>query len=123
MEHHGKDTLCCGAGGAVAGFDDEITSRRTQRVIDEARATNADVLVTTCPTCTYTFAQIGLGLDAASGIDSRHYLELVFGQRINWPEVFSRLETMWTGEYGPWLTETFFADGAEAHESIQGIPG
>jgi Fe-S oxidoreductase len=108
MPHHGKDTLCCGAGGAVAAYDAEITQRRVWRVIDEARETGANTLVTTCPTCTYTIAQALLGAAPEQRISSHNYLELVFGQPIDWPTVFRQLETMWTGEYGPWLTQTFF---------------
>jgi Fe-S oxidoreductase len=108
MPHHGKDTLCCGAGGAVAAYDAEITQRRVWRVIDEARATKAGTLVTICPTCTYTIAQALLGAASEQGIQNHNYLELAFGQTINWPEVFGQLEAMWTGEYAPWLTQTFF---------------
>ena len=36
-------------------------------------------------------------------------LELLFGQTIDWPQVFAQLGGMWEGEYGPWLTQTFFA--------------
>jgi Fe-S oxidoreductase len=108
MPHHGKDTLCCGAGGAVAAYDTEITQRRVWRVIDEARETRANTLVTTCPTCTYTIAQALLGTAPEQKISNHNYLELVFGQPIDWPTVFGQLETMWTGEYGPWLTQTFF---------------
>ncbi|MDR2108872.1 MAG: (Fe-S)-binding protein [Coriobacteriales bacterium] len=128
-EHFGRDTLCCGAGGAVAGYDPEITQRRVWRVIDEARATGASTLVTTCPTCTYTIGQALLGAPAgravvmatagggersgadtlaATNIASHNYLELVFDQTIDWSQVFGQLEAMWSGEYGPWLTETFF---------------
>lgn len=109
MEHHGKETLCCGAGGAVAAYDDDITHRRVWNVIDEARATGAKTMITACPTCTYTIAQACLGAEATSGIDSHHYLELLFDQTIDWPLVFDRLGSMWEGEYGPWLTATFFA--------------
>ncbi|MDR0350676.1 MAG: (Fe-S)-binding protein [Coriobacteriales bacterium] len=121
MEHFGKDTLCCGAGGAVATYDAEITKNRVWRIIDEAQATGADRLVTTCPTCSYTIAQALLTAEAeqeASGAKGaagakpsllgRNYLELVFDVSIDWPAVFGRLEAMWTGEYGPWLTQTFF---------------
>jgi Fe-S oxidoreductase len=108
MEHHGKDTLCCGAGGAVAAYDSEITQRRIGRVIDEARATGASTVVTTCPTCTYTIAQALLGAGPTPGISSHNYLELVFAQSIDWSTVFDQLEAMWTGEYAPWLTQTFF---------------
>lgn len=109
MDHHRKGTLCCGAGGAVAAYDGDITNRRVWRIIDEARATGAHTLVTACPTCTYTVAQACLSADAQRGIDNHHYLEMLFGETIDWPTVFSQLESMWTGEYGPWLTATFFS--------------
>jgi Fe-S oxidoreductase len=109
MEHHGKQTLCCGAGGAVASYDTDLTQRRVWRVIDEACATEADMLVTACPTCTYTIAQALLSGDFAQRISNHNYLELVFGETIDWAEVFRKLETMWMGEYGPWLSQTFFS--------------
>lgn len=109
MDHRRKGTLCCGAGGAVASYDDDITQRRVWRIIDEGRATGAQTLITMCPTCTYTIGQACLNIDAACGIDNRHYLELLFEETIDWAAVFSQLESMWTGEYGPWLTETFFS--------------
>ncbi len=108
MEHRRKGTLCCGAGGAVGAYDGEITQRRVWRIVDEARATGAQTLVTTCPTCTYTVAQACLAVDAERGIENHHYLELLFGQPIDWPKVFDQLGSMWEGEYGPWLTQTFF---------------
>lgn len=107
MAHHKQGTLCCGAGGAVASYDADITDRRVWRVIDEAKATGADTLVTMCPTCTYTVAQACLAApDAAIG--NKHYLELLFGVEIDWARVFQQLGDMWTGEYGPWLNQTFF---------------
>lgn len=90
-------------------FDGDVTERRVWRIIDEARATGAETLVTTCPTCTYTVAQACLGAPPERGIGNRHYLELLFGQTIDWPQVFAQLGGMWEGEYGPWLTQTFFA--------------
>ena len=109
MDHRRKGTLCCGAGGAVAAYDGDVTERRVWRIIDEARLTGAETLVTTCPTCTYTVAQACLGVGIERGINNRHYLELLFGQEIDWPLVFDQLGSMWTGEYGPWLTTTFFS--------------
>lgn len=108
-EHFKRGTLCCGAGGAVSGYDPAITDRRVWRVIDEARATGAETLVTMCPTCAYTIAQACLNApDPAAGIDTLHYLELMFGVTIDWEQVFAQLGDMWTGEYGPWLAATFF---------------
>ncbi|MCL2889325.1 MAG: (Fe-S)-binding protein [Eggerthellaceae bacterium] len=109
MGHRGKYTLCCGAGGAVAGYDGEITNRRVWRVIEEAKATGAATLVCACPTCSYTIAQAALDSGGDCGIENRHYLELVLGQEIDWPKVFGQLGDMWSGEYGPWLTQTFFS--------------
>jgi Fe-S oxidoreductase len=108
MPHHGKDTLCCGAGGAVAAFDPVITQNRVQRVLDEAAQTGAKTVLTVCPTCTYTLAQALLAQSDSEGIECRHYLELLFDLRIPWREVFAQLEQMWSGEYGPWLAATFF---------------
>lgn len=108
-EHFMRGTLCCGAGGAVASYDPDITDRRVWQVIDEARATGAQTLVTMCPTCTYTVAQALLSApDVAAEIESLHYLELLFGVKIDWAQVFYQLSSMWTGEYGPWLATTFF---------------
>lgn len=109
MEHRGKGTLCCGAGGAVASYDADITQRRIWRIIDEARATGAQTMITACPTCTYTVAQACLGIDADRGIEGRNYLEMLFGEEIDWKTVFDQLGSMWEGEYGPWLIQTFFS--------------
>lgn len=109
MQHNRSETLCCGAGGAAAGYDPDITERRVWRVIDEARATKAETLVTMCPTCAYTIAQACLAVEPERGIATRSYLELLMGVDIEWPTVFAQLNSMWTGEYGPWLNETFFS--------------
>ena len=109
MDERRKQTLCCGAGGAVAGYDPDITKRRVMRVVDEAHSTGANTLVTMCPTCTYTIAQENLSAAPERVIDSHNYLELFFGQTIDWAVVFDQLGSMWTGEYGPWLNATFFS--------------
>ena len=108
LDHRKRGTLCCGAGGAVASYDPDITQRRVWRVINEARATGADTLITACPTCTYTVAQACLDVAPEQGIGNRHYLELLFGETIDWALTFDQLGSMWTGEYGPWLNSTFF---------------
>lgn len=107
MEHHKKGAICCGAGGAVGSYDPQITDKRALRILDEARDTGASTLVTMCPTCTYTFAQTKLS-HPEYDFNSYNYLEILFGERIDWPRVFDELNGMWTGEYGPWLNATFF---------------
>lgn len=107
MDHRKRGTLCCGAGGAVGSYDSDITARRAQRVIDEARSTQASTMITMCPTCTYTFAQ-ELLTHPLDGLEVLHYLEALFGVKIEWDIVFYQLNAMWSGEYGPWLNQTFF---------------
>lgn len=107
MTHAKRATLCCGAGGAVGSYDADITDRRVWRVIEEARATGAETLITMCPTCTYTIAQANLA-HPQSAMNSLHYLEVLFNAEIDWNAVFYQLNAMWSGEWGPWLNQTFF---------------
>ena len=107
ISHDKRDTLCCGAGGAVASYDADITDRRVWRVIDEVKATCAEACITMCPTCSYTIAQACL-TEPDKGIRNFHYAEALFGVEIDWDIVFYQLNAMWSGEYGPWLNETFF---------------
>ncbi len=107
MDHRRRGTLCCGAGGAVASFGGDITNRRVWCVVAEARATGAQTLVTMCPTCTYTVAQACLEVPGRA-MENHHYLELLFDEPIDWAQVFDQLGAMWTGEYGPWLMQTFY---------------
>ncbi len=91
----------------MSSYDPTLSGQRAQRILDEAQATGAGNLVTYCPTCTYTFAQTLLGQPSNELIDL-HYLEILFGVRVDWAAIFNQLESMWTGEYGPWLQATFF---------------
>lgn len=108
MDYRKRGTLCCGAGGAVSSYDPAISDRRVWRLIGEARKTEASMLVTMCPTCTYTVAQACLNADAERGIENHHYLEVLFDEPIDWARVFAELNDMWSGEYGPWLVQTFY---------------
>lgn len=108
LDHLKRGTLCCGAGGAVGSYDADITERRVRRIIDEGKATGAEVMVTMCPTCAYTIAQANLA-QPEEALVSLHYLEILFGVKIDWSLVFYQLNAMWSGEYGPWLNVTFFS--------------
>lgn len=105
--HHGANSLCCGAGGAVGSYDAEITSKRVWRIINEAQDTGAGAVVTTCPTCTYTIAQALLGAPDVQ-FENLHYLEILFNEKIDWAAVFGQLGSMWEGQWGPWLYATFY---------------
>lgn len=63
MEHHGKQSMCCGAGGGRMWAEESLGSRINAARMDEAVATGAATVATACPFCS-----IMLG-DAASSRD------------------------------------------------------
>lgn len=54
MEHHGRETVCCGS-GAICWFPDTFSRIRDRR-LREAADTGAERLVTVCHYCNQTFA-------------------------------------------------------------------
>lgn len=94
---------CCGAGGAVGPYSDEQKNAQVTRKLSGVK--DGQTIVTMCPTCTYTYA-----FDLASNpreIGNKNYLELLFESQFDWDLVFGQLNSMWTGEYGPWLSSIF----------------
>lgn len=94
---------CCGAGGAVGPYSDDQKNAQVARKL--ACVEQGETVVTMCPTCTYTYA-----FDLAGNprdIGNKNYLELLFESQFDWDTVFSQLNSMWTGEYGPWLSSIF----------------
>lgn len=110
LPHCGQRALCCGAGGAVSLVDPDLCARRAHRILDdEASSVGAAVLVSNCPTCSYTFAA-QLRADERAGaadapVRSLNYLELAFENGFDWDLAFYQLETMWSGEYGAWVCQ------------------
>jgi Fe-S oxidoreductase len=52
MARHGRDSFCCGAGGAQMWKEEEDGTRRVSAArLDEARATGQGTLATGCPFC------------------------------------------------------------------------
>ncbi|MEC4272657.1 (Fe-S)-binding protein [Adlercreutzia sp. R25] len=107
--HHGADAICCGAAGAVSLVDAAICNRRARRVLDEEpRKAGANLVVANCPTCAYTFAATRRADAAVTTVEGPafcQYLDLLFEAGFDWPQVFGQLESMWSGEYGPWLAQ------------------
>jgi Fe-S oxidoreductase len=56
MEHHGEYSLCCGGGGDVEMADADLTAAVAKRRVEEARATEAKVLLSACQQCKRTLA-------------------------------------------------------------------
>lgn len=104
----GEDAWCCGAGGNVSSYDELLSRKRTCRSFRLCEQAGARTLVTACPTCAYTYAferwmESREGNARWSELESTNYLEVVFGQRIDWPAAFNNLMSMWQGENAPWV--------------------
>ncbi len=50
-EHHGRKTLCCGAGGGRMWMDETPSERPANNRVKELRATGAGTVATACPFC------------------------------------------------------------------------
>ena len=57
MEHHHEYSLCCGGGGDVEMADKDLTAAVGERRIQEAAATEAQVVLSACQQCERTLAE------------------------------------------------------------------
>ena len=81
MVHNQNRSRCCGLGKLRFLSDpEESESFRSER-IKEFKETAADQLVTCCFSCANAFQ------DPEAGVEAVHYLELLFGIRIDWEAV------------------------------------
>lgn len=55
MEQSGPDSLCCGGGGGRMWMETPMGERFSDRRVQEAAATSADILATACPFCISCF--------------------------------------------------------------------
>ena len=51
MENSHENSLCCGAGGGVKSAYPEIATQMAEQRIKQAKQTNCEILITTCPFC------------------------------------------------------------------------
>jgi Fe-S oxidoreductase len=57
MEHHHRESLCCGAGGGVRGFYPKFSRDIARRKVKEAEEVKADILLTDCLSCRHNLRQ------------------------------------------------------------------
>lgn len=69
MEDHGYDSNCCGAGGGVRAAFPELSQEIGKKRIEEAKATGAEILVSSCPFCEEQFKSVG-GIKVMDIIDA-----------------------------------------------------
>ncbi|MCX8172389.1 MAG: (Fe-S)-binding protein [Archaeoglobaceae archaeon] len=59
MERNREFSMCCGSGGGVRTQFKELASAVANERIQEALATGANILITSCPFCEYNFSRVG----------------------------------------------------------------
>jgi Fe-S oxidoreductase len=94
MEHHGKETICCGSGGLVSAVDPELCAERALRRLQEVEDVEAETCVTYCMSCSHRLAARG----GQSPV--RHILELVFGRTVEHEEFDRMVHGLFQGERG-----------------------
>jgi Fe-S oxidoreductase len=57
MEHHHRESLCCGAGGGIRGFYPKFSRDIARRRVKEAEEVKADILLTDCLSCKHNLKQ------------------------------------------------------------------
>jgi L-lactate dehydrogenase complex protein LldG len=57
MEHHHRESLCCGSGGGIRGFFPKFSREIARRRIKEAEQVKADLLLTDCLSCKHNLKQ------------------------------------------------------------------
>ena len=57
MERNKERSRCCGAGGGLKTLDQELTYKIAEKRIEDAEATGASILITSCPFCMQTLAE------------------------------------------------------------------
>jgi len=77
MADHRAESLCCGGGGGRIWMDTPKGERFADLRLAQAKATGADVLVTSCPYCISNFEESRLSLDEDDDLVIKDITELV----------------------------------------------
>ena len=72
-----NNSLCCGGGGGRIWMDTPKGERFADLRLDQARATGAEVLVTSCPYCISNFEESRLTLECEDQIEVKDLTELL----------------------------------------------
>jgi Fe-S oxidoreductase len=77
MEAHGRNSLCCGGGGGRIWMDTPQAERFSDIRLEQARATGAQVLVTSCPYCITNFEESRLNLEYEDVLEIKDITEII----------------------------------------------
>jgi len=72
-----QHSLCCGGGGGRIWMETPKSERFSDLRVEQAVATGARVLVTSCPYCLTNFEESCLSLDGDGGIEVKDLTEIV----------------------------------------------
>ncbi len=77
MPDTGKNSLCCGGGGGRIWMDTPLQERFSDLRLKQAKANEADVLVTACPYCVTNFEESRLNLEYDDILEVKDITEIV----------------------------------------------
>jgi Fe-S oxidoreductase len=77
MPASGQDSLCCGGGGGRIWMETPKNERFSDIRLEQACATGAEVLVTSCPYCITNFEESRLGMEGDEVIQVKDLTEIV----------------------------------------------
>jgi heterodisulfide reductase subunit D len=60
MERTREKSRCCGAGGGLKTLDQALALKVAEKRIEDAEATGASILVTSCPFCEQTLREAAI---------------------------------------------------------------
>jgi Fe-S oxidoreductase len=72
-----KESLCCGGGGGRIWMDTPKEERFSDLRLKQAKATGAEVLVTTCPYCITNFEESRLNLEYENVLEIKDITEII----------------------------------------------
>ena len=87
LKHNRRDSRCCGSGGLVPLYDEETSEDKRWSLLDEFDDSGASCLITTCMNCSFALRQNG-------DTNIMHYLELLFGQPVDWERLANDTQAM-----------------------------
>jgi Fe-S oxidoreductase len=61
MEHCRENSLCCGAGGGVKSLNNNLATNIAKKRVEEAKATEAQMVITPCPFCRTNLTDVADG--------------------------------------------------------------
>ncbi len=89
MAHNRADTMCCGGGGMVSVYARDYCEYRRLMRLAEVDDAGAGMCLSTCFSCVNSMQR------SIREIPVRHYLEPIFGVKVDWPAVYASVDALY----------------------------